>query len=178
MDPIGQQIINGTEKVKQMQQNYRSSISENHAILIIAAAICVGIATRDVIADVMKDAILPLVLYLVKMGIPYMIYDRIKSSFARHTVLHVIISKLGNVIWLLLIWVMTLYLVYLVFAKLVGIDLIGNQVKLIQLATSYVFQEDKQQQQQQPIQQSGTNAFAAQQLPKQVQQSLPTQPWA
>lgn len=147
MDTIGQQIQNGTEKLKEMQQNYRSTFSENKTFLLIAAAICVGIATRDVIADVMKDSILPLFVYIATHGLPYLVYQKMLGYSTSYPVAHLIITKLGNMVWLILVWILTLFLVYLIFTKLIKINLISNQVEIVQSATAYVTKQEANQNQ-------------------------------
>lgn len=140
---IGQKIINTTDDLKNVQKDFANFTAYNNLFIIIAASVCIGIATRDVISDIMNDTLLPLIAFIFKHGIFYLLYNKILTITHKHPTLNIIIQHIGKLIWLILVWVLTLFLVYFIFKKLIKIDFISDKINFVQDVTKYLTKQEQ-----------------------------------
>lgn len=140
---VGQRIINTTETVKKAQQDFQSFTTYNNTFLVVASAICVGIATKDMVTDIMNEAVLPIVTFLTERSISYFVYSRTLEKTAKYPFLNLLLRKLGSLLWVVLVWLLILYVTYIAFKALIKIDLVTDKVELIQGVTRYVTGQEK-----------------------------------
>ena len=139
---VEQTIIQNTEPIRKFQQDFKRSVTSNFTILIVACAVCIGFATRDMISNVMNESVLPVLTYLALKSIPYLFYNKALQFSKRYEILTLLLRKLGTLIWIILVWIFTLYMTYIVFRSIANVDLVTGRVDLVQGVTKYVLGEN------------------------------------
>lgn len=134
---ISKGIMDTTENIRLVQKDFAAFTSYNNMFVVFAAAICVGIATRDLVTDVLNETILPLILFFTKQGITYMIYTKILEATTKYQTLNMVIQHVAKLLWIILVWMITLFLVYLIFNKLIKVDLVTSRANLVDDVTRY-----------------------------------------
>lgn len=140
---IGGDIINTTNSVQNAENDFKNFTAFNNLFIIFASAICVGMATRDMISDIMNKTILPLLLYLTEHNIYHSIYIKIVHNTKLYPTLNVILIKFGELIWIFIVWFIILLLTYIIFRKVIKVDLVTSKVNIIQNITRYITGEEK-----------------------------------
>lgn len=136
-------IIQTTESIKKFQNDFKSFVSSNFLFLVIASAVCIGFATKDMVSDVMNESILPLITHFAVKSIPYFFYNKALEYSNKHSVFHLIIRKVGRGFWLILVWILTLYITFIVFSSISNIDLLTGKMDIVQRLTRYVVGEER-----------------------------------
>lgn len=139
---IGKTIIDTTENIRNLQKDFSSFTSYNEMFVMFASAICVGMATRDMVSDIMNETLLPLVLFISQRGITYLVYTKLLEKTTTYPTLKLVIQHIAKLAWIVLVWILTLYLVYLIFKKLIKLDLITDKVDLVQGVTGYLMRKE------------------------------------
>ena len=108
----------------------------NHVLVMIAAAICIGIASKEAITNIITELILPLLVFMSKKSISMIMYN----SLLQHTMhikwLNALITGLGKLMWILFTWVIVLYCTWIVFKYVITIDLVTQKVNMVELVAS------------------------------------------
>jgi large-conductance mechanosensitive channel len=143
MSEVGKYIIDTTESVKSAQKDFQKFTTYNEVFLVTAAAICVGMATRDMVTDIMNEVILPVVTYMIENGISYFLYKKALERAGSYPLLYQVLSKFGHILWIVLVWILILYVTYVAFKALIKIDLITDKADIVQKITRYITQEHK-----------------------------------
>lgn len=137
---IEQTVVQTTEPVRRFQQNFKT-LTTNTVIVLVACAVCIGFATKDMISNIMNESILPIISYFAVKSIPYFLYNKALQISKYNEILTLIISKLGLSIWIILVWIITLYLTYIAFRIITRIDVITDKVNMIQGISKYILGE-------------------------------------
>jgi len=132
MASVGQSIFNTAEEVKNFQKSFQQFTAYNIAFVTIAAALCVGMATNEMITHIMNDALLPLFTFIAQRNIAYYMYNKVLDMSIKYPILTMVIRKCGRIIWLMLVWFMVLYLTYFIFSYAIRFDIMGRQINLVQ----------------------------------------------
>lgn len=135
-ETIGNNILHTTDGLRQAQEDF-VKFTTYGIFIVIASAICVGMATRDLITDAMNDALLPLIVYFGQSNMFYIAYTKVLDNTKGISLLNLVLQKLGKLIWIMIVWVLTLYITYIVFQKLIRIDFITGKINFLQDVTRY-----------------------------------------
>ncbi len=111
-------------------------MSFNKALVTIAAAICVGIATKEAISNIMHDIILPFLGFIIHKSFTYILYNK-AMHLVKNKYLTAIIASMGRLVWILLVWLIILYITYIVFKKIIVIDFVGDKVNTFNKLKNY-----------------------------------------
>ena len=131
-------IMQTTDSLKIFQKNFTSFYAYNYIFIIVAAAVCIGIATKDMVSGIMNESLLPIIDVFIAKSIPYFFYNKALEYSTKHQFIHLLIRKLGRMIWNILVWILILYATYIVFKTLSRVDLITGKVDFVQSLTRYV----------------------------------------
>jgi hypothetical protein len=144
MVDIGKTIIDSTEHVKNVQKDFLSFTGYNQMFIVTASAICIGIATKDMITDVMNEAILPVITFLTEKSISYFLYTKALEKTIKYPLVNILLQKVAHLLWLLLVWILILYVTYIAFKALIKLDLVTDKINIIQGVTKFVTRQEQQ----------------------------------
>lgn len=146
MNDIGETIISSTEKIKKFNNEFKSFTTDKY-LIVGAAAVCIGFATKDAIEGIMNQAILPVLKVLANASPLYLLFTYIKSKTIKMPILHVVLDKLGLVIWILIVWFLIIFVSYILFNKVLSVDIVGQPIRFIQTNTNeYILKQPSEQQ--------------------------------
>lgn len=134
MNDIGQTIISSTDKIKQFNAEFKSFTNDKYLILG-AAAVCIGFATKDAIEGILNQALLPILKILANASPLYLLFQYVKAKTSKAPIIYALIDKLGLVIWILIVWFLIIFVSYILFKKVLSVDLVSQPISLIQSGT-------------------------------------------
>ena len=140
---IGQTIINTTDDIRNVQHDFSNFTAFNNVLIVYAAAVCIGFATKEMIADLMNEAVYPLLLFLTKNSITGYLFKKTLEKVKHNPTLYIILHKLGAIFWIIFVWIIILWLTYFIFTKLIKIDLVTDKVNIIQDIIKYITKQEK-----------------------------------
>lgn len=118
-----------TDKLKKEYRDYRSFIN-NQQLIIIAAGVCIGIATKDVVFGILNELILPAIISLNKTSFMIVLYNQLMRKTRNMTILN-ILKGFARFIWYILTWFITIIIVFIMFVKLLNVDLVGSKLDFL-----------------------------------------------
>jgi large-conductance mechanosensitive channel len=126
------------EFIKAQQQDFMKFTAYNNMLIIGAAGICIGLATKEAISEFLNDIILPFIVFLSQHS---MFHQFIRSSVDKTSSMPYLFEFLKAILktsWIFTVWLLILYITYIIFQKIIKIDLITPRVDLVESATKYV----------------------------------------
>lgn len=126
------------EFIKAQQQDFMKFTAYNNVLIISAAGICIGLATKEAISEFLNDIILPFIVFLSKHSV---FHQFIKNSVDRTSSMPYLFEFLKAILktsWIFTVWLLILYITYIIFQKIIKIDLVTPRVDLVESATKYV----------------------------------------
>lgn len=142
-DYIGQSIINTTDNIRNVQHDFSNFTAFNNMLIVYAAAVCIGFATKDMISDLMNEAVYPFLLFWTKHSITGYLFKKTLEKVKNNPILYTILHKIGAIFWIIFVWIIILWLTYFIFTKLIKIDLISDKINIIQDITKYLTNQEK-----------------------------------
>ena len=126
------------EFIKAQQQDFMKFTAYNNVLIIGAAGICIGLATKEAISEFLNDIILPFILFLSQHSIFHQFIQKSidKTSFMPY--LFEFLKAIFKTSWIFTVWLLILYITYIVFQKIIKIDLVTSKVDLVESAAKYV----------------------------------------
>lgn len=118
--------------IKQVQKDFMSFAAYDKVFLTVAAAICVGLATKEAIGNLMNEVILPFVLFISKGSIAYIAYSTALEKTIKIGWVHAFLQAMGKMIWIFVVWMIILYITYAVFRKLITVDYVTPRVEMVE----------------------------------------------
>jgi large-conductance mechanosensitive channel len=140
---IGTAILNTTDNIRNIQRDFSSFTTYNNLLIIIAAAVCVGISTREMISDIMNNAIYPILLFWTENSISVKLYKKIIEKTNSFPFLTMLLLKMGEILWIIFVWIIILWMTYFIFKKLIKIDLISEKINVIDDITRYLTNQEQ-----------------------------------
>lgn len=139
-------LVVASEKLKTFQTSFKD-FTHYQPFIIVAAAVCIGLATREMISTIMNDSVLPIVNFIIHHGLIYNAYAKLMNEIKEGTffflLLKLILSKVAHVVWLIIVWFITIYITYIIFTKLIKLDLVSDKIAILQATTNYIVDEEK-----------------------------------
>lgn len=136
MDIFGQTISQTTNTVGDLNNDF-SKYSNNNSLIVVAAAVCIGIATKEIIERLMNEVVLPVLQIIVNNSLYYWVYKfLLKSSVSSPFILN-ILNGLGTVAWLFLLWSVIVFVSFVLFKKLLDRNIISSQLGFIHKLGQY-----------------------------------------
>ena len=126
------------EFIKAQQQDFMKFTAYNNMLIIGAAGICIGLATKEAISEFLNDIILPFIVFLSQHSV---FHQFIKNSVDRTSSMPYLFEFLKAILktsWIFTVWLLILYITYIIFQKIIKIDLVTPRVDLVESATKYV----------------------------------------
>lgn len=139
MDVLSETLYYTGKEAKNISEDYVSFLMKG-SVIIIAAGVCIGVATKDVIQKLLDQVLLPFLQLIAHTSVPYMIYKKIIAVSKNHPYFNIFLNILGNTIWLFLTWSIIVFVSYLFLNKLVKFNLVNEQLVLFNKATNFVKQ--------------------------------------
>jgi hypothetical protein len=150
-------LVTASEKLQVFQTSFKD-FTAYQPFIIIAAAVCIGLATREMISTIMNHSILPIIDFIIKHGLIYNIYTKLMSEIKQGTffylLLKLVLNKLAYVLWLIIVWFITIYITFIIFTKLIKLDLVSDKLAILDTTTKYIVDQEKPSYQ---LQQSSPN---------------------
>jgi large-conductance mechanosensitive channel len=140
---LGQTAFDSTNSILNLQKNFSNFTSYNGTLIIYAAAVCIGFATKDMISDIMNTAILPFLLFWSKHSIIGLLFIKIIDKFKKYPTFSLFLIKIGSIFWIILVWIIILWLTYFIFTKLIKVDVISNRVYFLQDIIKYATKQEQ-----------------------------------
>lgn len=112
--------------------------SANSTLIIMAAAVCIGIATKDIIERFMNDVILPLIMVGTKTSILYRIYNYLLRFFSYQPIITALLKGLGTTFWLFIVWSVIIFITFVFFKKLLEKNFVTQQLKMFNKAKAII----------------------------------------
>ena len=125
-------------KIKNAQREFLNFTAYNNMLILCAAAICVGLATKEAISDIMHEIILPLILFFGKRSLDYFVYLKALEHSIHLPWLHYLIKGIGKLICIFLVWLIILYITYIIFKGIIKIDIVSDKVNIVQGTVNYI----------------------------------------
>ena len=138
-------IIDNVEVLKNFQKQFQTFTAYNNVLISIASAVCIGMATKEVITNIMNEILLPIIASLSNTSITYILYKKAVEHTKFSGFLNAIIIYFGKFIWIMLVWFLILYLTYVLFKTLIKTDLLTGKLQLLEdITRSFTKQEKKE----------------------------------
>lgn len=130
---IGNTILNTTHKVQEDYDLFKTYTTQKQ-IIIIASAVCIGFATKEVITNIMNEIILP---FLTSIG-TYTLFQFALNN-VHNKFIYIIIKKTGLLIWFIFSWLIIIFIVYLFLTKFIQINPLAFDLSVINTGTKFIF---------------------------------------
>ena len=140
---IGQTVTTTTDDIRNVQHDFSNFTAFNNVLIVYAAAVCIGIATKEMISELMSEAVYPFLLFWTKNSITGYLFKKTLEKIKHNPILYIILHKLGAILWIIFVWIIILWLTYLIFTKLIKVDLISDKINIIQDITRYLTNQEK-----------------------------------
>lgn len=140
---IGQTVITTTDDIRNVQHDFSNFTAFNNILIVYAAAVCIGFATKDMIKDLMDEAVYPFLLFWTKYSMTGYLFKKILEKIKHNPIVYIIVHKIGAIFWIIFVWIIILWLTYFIFTKLIKIDLISDKINIIQDITRYLTNQEK-----------------------------------
>ena len=139
-------LVIASDKLKLFQTSFKA-FTHYQPFILVAAAVCIGLATREMISTIMNESILPIVDFIIKHGLIYNAYAKLigeirEGSFS-YLLLKLVLNKIAHVIWLIIVWFITIYITYIIFTKLIKLDLVSDKIAMLDATTKYIVDQEK-----------------------------------
>lgn len=104
------------------QQFFRSEY-----LLLLAAAICLGLATKELIEKLMTKIILPVLQWLTYTSIVVIFYRYLQKRVPKKfQLISAMLSTVGNVSWDIFVWLAIIVLIFIIFEFIIKRNLTNN----------------------------------------------------
>lgn len=131
MDLVGNTLVSSAQTVKNFNSNFKN-FAANQQFVVIAAAICVGIATKDAIEKILNEIIYPFIRVAGNASIAFLLYKKALDSTQSMKTLHVLLQKVGAIVWIFIVWFLIAVLSYVLLKKVLAVDLINPQMQFVE----------------------------------------------
>jgi large-conductance mechanosensitive channel len=118
-----------TDNIKKEYRDYRSFIN-NQNLIIIAAGVCIGLATKDVVFGILNELVLPAIISLTKTSFMTLLYQQMIRKTHQMTLIHVL-KGVGKFVWYILTWFITIIIVFIMFVKLLHVDIVASKLDFL-----------------------------------------------
>lgn len=136
MDLVGQTISSTTNTIGDFDNEFKK-YSANSSLVTLAAAVCIGIATKEIIERLMNEVLLPLIKYMSNTSIPFLIYTFLLKVFRNKKNVTTILKAFGNIAWLFIVWSVIVFVSFVLFKKLLDKNFVSQQLAFFHKAGNY-----------------------------------------
>jgi large-conductance mechanosensitive channel len=131
MDILGNTIVTTTQTAKKFNDNFKS-FTTNQTFIIMAAAICIGMATKDAIDKLLNEVLYPIIKKIASFSIGVILYRKALEKTTSMSTIHSILESIGSVVWIFFVWLIIIFLSYLLLKKLLSIDFVKPQLDFVE----------------------------------------------
>jgi hypothetical protein len=117
--------------LKEQQLQYMNFTAYNKLLMVGAAAICIGLATKEAISNLMNEVLLPFITFISNKSLTHIFYIFLLQKSAHYKWINGLIWGLGRTIWIFLVWVLILYSTYLIFQYVIKFDLVTDKLDFV-----------------------------------------------
>jgi large-conductance mechanosensitive channel len=126
------------EFIKAQQQDFMKFTAYNNMLIIGAAGICIGLATKEAITEFLNDIILPFIVFLTQHSVFHQFFQRSVDQTSSMPYLFEFLKAIFKTSWIFTVWLLILYITYIIFQKIIRIDMVTPKVDLVESAAKYV----------------------------------------
>lgn len=134
-------LLNDTNNaLGNFHQTYQRYLS-NGDIIGLAAAVCIGMATKDITQRFLDEVILPILKNVGQTKLIYLLYEYMVKKTTKFPILQSSIKIFGKTIWLFVAWSFLVFIAYILLKKLITDNYISTELgtlnKIGNIAVSY-----------------------------------------
>ena len=139
---MAQSLISSTNNmIGSFHNNFDNYLSGNN-IIVTASAICIGMATKDIIQRFLEEVIHPLLINVGDTKYILIFYQYLIKSTHHLPGTQLAIRMIGITIWLFVAWSIIIFITYILMKFLVKNNYILEELRTINYALSFVTQEE------------------------------------
>jgi large-conductance mechanosensitive channel len=113
----------------------------NGDVIGLAAAVCIGIATKDITQRFLDEVILPILKNFGQTKLMYLLYQYMLKKTSKIPALQMFIELFGKTIWLFVAWSFLVFIAYILLKKLITNNYISTELgtlnKIGNIAVAY-----------------------------------------
>lgn len=120
-------ISEATHNINSINNDFKK-YAYNDQLILIAAAVCIGMATKDIIQKLLNDTLYPALKFIVSNSLYYWIFTILKNKSASRPFIVNTLNVIGEIAWLFLLWSIIVFISFVLFKKLLNYNIISNQL--------------------------------------------------
>lgn len=120
-------ISEATHNINSINNDFKK-YAYNDQLILIAAAVCIGMATKDIIQTLLNDTLYPALKFIVTNSLYYWIFTILKKKSASTPFIVNTLNTIGEIAWLFLLWSIIVFISFVLFKKLLNYNIISNQL--------------------------------------------------
>jgi large-conductance mechanosensitive channel len=130
-------ISEATQNINTINNDFKK-YAYNDQLILMAAAVCIGMATKDVIQTLLNDTLYPALKFIVTNSLYYWIFTILKKKSASTPFIVNTLNVIGQIAWLFLLWSIIVFVSFVLFKKLLNYNIISSQLSFYnQVGTVY-----------------------------------------
>lgn len=123
-------ISETTHNINNINNDFKK-YAYNDQLILIAAAVCIGISTKDIIQKLLNDTLYPALKFIVTNSLYYWIFKILKKKSSSTPFIVNTLNVVGEIVWLFLLWSIIVFISFVLFKKLLNYNLISGQLSFI-----------------------------------------------
>lgn len=131
MDSIGNTIVSSTESIKKFNDNFKS-FTTNQTLVLVAAAVCIGMATKDAIEKILNQVIYPFIASIAKISIAFILYKKALENTQSYKTIHSVLESIGAVFWIFIVWSIIIFFSYILLKKVLVVDFVKPHLQFVE----------------------------------------------
>ena len=108
--------------------------------ILIAAALCVGVATKDILFKFIEEVLTPLALTFQNINVIYKLQTYLKHKFKPYPSATLTFDLIFQTLAIFLKWSLVLFLTYVLFTKVIKVNYITTELSMLN-KVSVIIQE-------------------------------------
>jgi len=120
-------ISEATHNINTINNDFKK-YAYNDQLILIAAAVCIGVATKDIIQTLLNDTLYPALKFIVTNSLYYWIFTILKKKSASTPFIVNTLNVIGQIAWLFLLWSIIVFISFVLFKKLLNYNIISSQL--------------------------------------------------
>ena len=120
-------ISEATYNINSINNDFKK-YAYNDQLILVAAAVCIGVATKDIIQTLLTDTLYPALKFIVSNSLYYWIFTILKKKSASTPFIVNTLNVIGEIAWLFLLWSIIVFISFVLFKKLLNYNIISNQL--------------------------------------------------
>jgi large-conductance mechanosensitive channel len=130
MNVVGETLSSTNNAIYSINNDFMNYVLGG-SLIVIAASVCIGVATKELVFQFTDDILGPIASSMKKINIIYMIYEGIRTTFKPNKSALFALEMLFKTVVIFLKWSLVLFLTYLLFVKVIKMNYITTELTVI-----------------------------------------------